>query len=159
KDRIAVGYQHASLTDPLTSAMNRRGLFQIGEPLLTRGRFANQPVSLIMFDLDYFKAINDKFGHGIGDEVLVSFCRSTTAQLRPNDLFCRIGGEEFVSLLPNTTGQEALWIAERVRSEVEASSHVVGEPAVRTTVSAGVAFANDGTTDLAELLKAADQAL
>jgi diguanylate cyclase (GGDEF)-like protein len=159
KDRIAVGYQHASLTDPLTSAMNRRGLFQIGEPLLRRARFANQPVSLIMFDLDYFKAINDNLGHGIGDRVLVAFCRLTTAQLRPNDLFCRIGGEEFVAVLPNTTEQEALWIAERVRSGVDASSHGVGEGSVRTTVSAGVAFANDGTTNLVELLKAADQAL
>ena len=72
-----------------------------------------------MFDLDRFKTINDKFGHGTGDEVLVAFCRLATAQLRDNDLFGRIGGEEFASLLPNTTRQDALSLAERVRAAVE----------------------------------------
>ena len=126
KDRIAAGYQHASLTDPLTGVTNRRGFFQMGERLLMRTRFANQPAALIMFDLDRFKTINDKFGHGTGDEVLVAFCRLATAQLRANDLFGRIGGEEFASLLPNTTPQDALWLAERVRAAVESASHPCG---------------------------------
>ena len=119
KDRIAAGYQRASLTDPLTSVANRRGFFQMGERMLMRTRFAKQPAALIMFDLDHFKSINDKFGHGTGDEVLVAFCRLATSQLRANDLFGRIGGEEFASLLPNTTEQDALWLAERVRAAVE----------------------------------------
>jgi diguanylate cyclase (GGDEF)-like protein len=117
-DRIAATYEHASLTDPLTGVTNRRGFFQMGERLLMRTRFANQPAALIMFDLDRFKTINDKFGHGTGDEVLAAFCRLASAQLRAIDLFGRIGGEEFVSLLPNATPQDALCLAERVRAAV-----------------------------------------
>ena len=159
KDRIAAGYQRASLTDPLTGVMNRRGFFQMGERLLMRSRFANQPAAIMMFDLDRFKAINDKFGHRTGDEVLVSFCRLATAQLRPNDLFGRVGGEEFASLLPNTTPKDAYWLGERVRAAVEGASQSMGEHTIRATVSVGIALSNDATTDLAGLLKAADEAL
>jgi diguanylate cyclase (GGDEF)-like protein len=158
-DRIVASYQRASLTDPLTGVTNRRGFFQVGERLLMRTECAKQPAALIMFDLDHFKTINDKFGHGAGDEVLVAFCRLVTAQLRPNDLFGRIGGEEFASLLPNTTPQDALWLAERVRAAVENASHSVGNSTIRATVSAGVALSNDPATDLPGLLKVADQAL
>jgi diguanylate cyclase (GGDEF)-like protein len=82
-----------------------------------------------------------------------------SAQLRANDLFGRIGGEEFASLLPNTTQQNALCLAERVRAAVESTSQPVGEHTVRATVSVGVALSNDATADLTGLLKAADQAL
>ena len=159
KDRIAASYQQAALTDSLTGVANRRDFLQTGERLLMRTRFADQPAALLMFDLDCFKGINDKFGHGTGDEVLVTFCRLATAHLRANDLFGRIGGEEFASLLPNTTLQDALWLAERIRVAVELASHSVGENTVRVTVSVGVASSNDTTTDLADLLKAADEAL
>lgn len=159
KDRIAAGYQRASLTDPLTGITNRRGFFQMGERLLMRVCFANQPAALLMFDLDQFKTINDKFGHGTGDEILVAFCRLASAQLRSNDLFARIGGEEFACLLPNTTQQDALWLAERVRAAVESASQRVGEHTIRATVSVGVALSNHPTADLSGLLKTADQAL
>jgi diguanylate cyclase (GGDEF)-like protein len=159
KDRIAASYQQAALTDPLTGVANRREFLQAGERLLMRTRFADRPAALLMFDLDCFKSINDKFGHGTGDEILVSFCRLATAHLRPNDLFSRIGGEEFASLLPNTTLQDAHWLAERIRAAVELASHSVGDHTLRVTVSVGVAASNDTTTDLAGLLKAADQAL
>jgi GGDEF domain-containing protein len=94
KDQIATGYQRASLTDPLTGVTNRRGFFQRGERLLMRARFAREPMALIMFDLDQFKRINDRYGHHVGDEVLTAFCEVATTYLRPNDLFGRIGGEE-----------------------------------------------------------------
>jgi diguanylate cyclase (GGDEF)-like protein len=158
-DRIAAGYERASLTDPLTGVTNRRGFFQMGARLLMRTRIANQPAASIMFDLDNFKTINDKFGHGAGDDILVAFCRLATAQLRANDLFGRIGGEEFASLLPNTTQQDALWLAERVRAAVESASLSVGGHTIRATVSVGVALSNDSTPDLNEILEAADQAL
>ena len=158
-DRIAAGYERTSLTDPLTRITNRRGFFQMGERVLMRTRLANQPAALIIFDLDNFKAINDKFGHGAGDNILVAFCGSATAQLRANDLFGRIGGEEFASLLPNITLQDALWLAERIRLAVEAATHTVGENTIRATVSVGVTVSNDATPGLDELLKVADQAL
>ena len=131
----------------------------MGERLLMRTRFTNQPAALIMFDLDRFKTINDNFGHGTGDEVLVAFCRLATAQLRANDLFGRIGGEEFASLLPNTTPQHALWLAERVRAAVETASHPVGEHTIRATVSVGVALSNDPATDSCRAPKGSRQAL
>jgi diguanylate cyclase (GGDEF)-like protein len=159
KDRIAASYQHASLTDPLTGVTNRRGFFQMGERLLMRTRFARQPSALLMFDLDQFKSINDRYGHHAGDDVLTAFCKVVTAHLRPSDLFGRIGGEEFACLLPDTEPQDALWLAERVRAAVEAASHLAGEHSIRATVSVGAASSNDATADLTGLLNAADQAL
>jgi diguanylate cyclase (GGDEF)-like protein len=159
KDRIAASYRHASLTDPLTGVTNRRGFFQMGERLLMRTRFARQPSALLMFDLDQFKSINDRYGHHAGDDVLTAFCKVVTAHLRPSDLFGRIGGEEFACLLPDTEPQDALWLAERVRAAVEAASHPAGEHSVRATVSVGAASSNDATADLTGLLNAADQAL
>jgi diguanylate cyclase (GGDEF)-like protein len=159
KDRIAARYRRASLTDPLTGVANRRGFFDIGERLLVRTRFAREPTALIVFDLDRFKSINDGYGHHTGDEVLISFCRLATSQLRPNDLFGRIGGEEFASLLPDTGWHDALWLAERVRKVFEASSHTTGQYAFRSTVSVGVAISDKERPDLNALLNVADQAL
>jgi diguanylate cyclase (GGDEF)-like protein len=159
KDRIAARYLLASLADPLTGVANRRGFFQRGERLLKRARFAREPMALIMFDLDRFKSINDQYGHHTGDEVLISFCRLATSQLRPNDLFGRIGGEEFACLLPDTGRQNALWLAERVRKTFEVSFHTAGQCTFRCTVSVGVAIADQERSTLSALLDAADQAL
>ena len=159
KDRIAARYRRASLTDPLTGVANRRGFFEAGKRLLKRARFARQPTALIMFDLDRFKSINDRYGHHTGDEVLTAFCRLATSQLRPNDLFGRIGGEEFASLLPDTGLEDAVWLADRSRAAIEAASYNAGQHSIHATVSVGVASCNDATADLAGLLKAADQAL
>jgi diguanylate cyclase (GGDEF)-like protein len=159
KDRIAASFRRASLTDPLTGVTNRRGFFEIGERLLARARFGKEPVAIVIFDLDQFKRINDQFGHAIGDEVLVAFCRLAAAQLRPDDLFARLGGEEFVTLLPNAAAQDAVWLAERVRAAIEAASHAVEGHVVCMTVSAGVASLNEGTTALSAFLSAADNAL
>jgi diguanylate cyclase (GGDEF)-like protein len=159
KDRITASFRRASLTDPLTGVTNRRGFFEIGERLLARARFRKDPVALVIFDLDQFKYINDQFGHAIGDEVLIAFCRLASAQLRPNDLFGRLGGEEFATLLPNTAAQDAIWLAERVRVAIEAASHTVEAHTIRMTVSAGVASLNEGATALGAFLSAADNAL
>jgi GGDEF domain-containing protein len=109
KDRIAARHQDIALIDPLTGVANRRGFLQAGERLMIRTRFTNRPAALLTFDLDRFKSINDKFGHPAGDTVLVTFCQLATSQLRPTDLFGRMGGEEFASLLPETTLQDAIW--------------------------------------------------
>jgi diguanylate cyclase (GGDEF)-like protein len=159
KDRIAARYRHASLIDPLTGVANRRGFFETGERVLKRARFARQPTAFIMFDLDRFKSINDRYGHHVGDEVLTEFCRLATSSLRPNDLFGRIGGEEFACLLPITGRRDALRLAERVRTAFAAAYHTIGEHKLSATVSVGVAIADDSSLDLDTLLKQADQAL
>jgi diguanylate cyclase (GGDEF)-like protein len=159
KDRIAARFQRASLIDPLTSVANRRGFLQAGERLMARTRFARRPSVLLLFDLDRFKSINDRYGHDAGDKVLTSFCRLATSQLRPNDLFGRIGGEEFASLLPNTTRQDALLLAERLRAVFEVTRHTVAKQPLTAAVSVGVATSNDANFDLSALLVAADHAL
>jgi diguanylate cyclase (GGDEF)-like protein len=159
KDRIVARYRRASLTDPLTGVANRRGFFEAGEGLLMRARFARQPSAVVVFDLDRFKVINDRFGHGTGDEILIAFCRAATAELGPIDLFGRIGGEEFAALLPNTTQREAVVLAERVRAAVEATTQPDEKHTIRVTVSVGVAWSSDTATDLAGLIMGADQAL
>jgi diguanylate cyclase (GGDEF)-like protein len=159
KDRIAARYRRASMTDPLTGIANRRGFLHRGERLLMRARFARERTALILFDLDRFKSINDRYGHITGDEVLVSFCRLATSHLRPNDLFGRIGGEEFAGLLPDISRHDALSLAERVRKAFEASFHTTGQYAFSSTVSVGVAISDNVQPDLNVLLSAADQAL
>ena len=159
KDRIAARYRRDSLTDPLTGVANRRGFFEMGERLLARAAFARQPTAVIMFDLDRFKGINDRYGHDTGDEVITVFCRLARSLLRSNDLFGRIGGEEFACLLPTTERLDALGLAERVRAAFEAAYHTIGEDRLRTTVSAGVAIADNSNFDLDTLLKHADRAL
>jgi diguanylate cyclase (GGDEF)-like protein len=124
-----------------------------------RARFAREPTALVLFDLDQFKGINDRYGHHVGDEVLTAFCKVATTHLRRSDLFSRIGGEEFASLLPDTGLEDAVRLADRTRAAVEATSYLVGEHSIHATVSVGVAFSNDATADLTGLLKAADEAL
>jgi diguanylate cyclase (GGDEF)-like protein len=159
KDRIATLYRRDSLTDPLTGVANRRGFFEMGERLLARAAFARQPTAVIMFDLDRFKRINDRYGHDTGDEVITVFCRLARSLLRSNDLFGRIGGEEFACLLPTTERLDALRLAERVRAAFETAYHTIGEDRLRTTVSAGVAIADNSNFDLDTLLRHADRAL
>jgi diguanylate cyclase (GGDEF)-like protein len=159
KDRIAARHQNVSLIDALTGVANRRGFLQAAERLMIRARLNKQPVALLTFDLDRFKSINDKFGHPAGDTVLVTFCQLATSQLRPTDLFGRMGGEEFASLLPDTTRQDAVWLAERLRAAFEATCHTAAERPITATVSVGVATSDDASFDLSALLTAADQAL
>jgi diguanylate cyclase (GGDEF)-like protein len=159
KDQIAASYRRISLTDSLTQVPNRRSFLETAERLLTRTRFARRPVALLMFDLDGFKSINDRYGHQVGDGVLIAFCRLSMSMLRPSDLFGRIGGEEFACLLPDTEQQDALWMAERLRTAFEGISHTAGGLTLKTTVSVGIAVADDANVDLGALLKQADQAL
>jgi diguanylate cyclase (GGDEF)-like protein len=90
---------------------------------------------------------------------LLTFCKVATSHIRPADLFGRIGGEEFASLLLDTGLEDAVWLAERVRGAFAAASHNVGEHIFSSTVSVGVAFLDDGHSDLGALLDAADRAL
>ena len=159
KDRIAASYRRISLTDSLTHVPNRRGFLETAERLLLRSRFARRPIALLLFDLDRFKSINDRYGHHTGDEVLTAFCRLATSMQRPTDLFGRIGGEEFASLLPGTEQQDALWLAERLRTAFEGTSHKVGGRTLTATVSVGIAVSDDASIDLSALLEEADQAL
>jgi len=159
KERVALHYKQSSLLDPLTSVPNRRAFLHQAARIIDRSGVSRRPVVLLLFDLDRFKGINDQFGHSAGDEALISFCRVATSQLRPTDLFARLGGEEFGCLLPDTSRSDALAVAERVRVAFEATTHDAGEVPFRVTVSIGMAVADGSNIDLPSLLVTADRAL
>jgi len=159
RERIELRYKRASLTDPLTGVSNRRAFEENGSRLLQRSTISNQPIALFAFDLDRFKAINDSHGHAAGDRVLCKFCDVVAESMRPDDLFGRIGGEEFCCLLTNVSLVGAITMAERVRRRFSEMEIDVGTGRLRATVSAGVTVAGQGSRDLLVLLSAADKAL
>ena len=159
KERLLAWYEYASLIDPLTGAGNRRAFFEQGNRIVERSARGRAPVSLLLFDLDEFKRINDKFGHAAGDVVLTNFCAVTRTELRPTDLLARLGGEEFACLLADVSHQEAVWIADRVREAFESNNQLTTNESFSATVSVGVSSFEGGTCDLTVLLSQADRAL
>ena len=157
KDRAVNVYKMAASTDALTGVLNRRGFFEAASMFLARNRRAVSSVSILAFDLDHFKLINDRCGHIVGDAVLESFARLARETLRSSDILGRLGGEEFVALLPATL-PEATIAAERVRAAFAAASIVRNGQRIAATVSIGVASGSPSTAmDL--LITRADQAL
>lgn len=142
-----------SVTDPLTGLANRRGFEAQAHAAIAACRRRGQPLALLAFDLDRFKRINDGWGHAAGDLVLAGAARAMAGQLRAGDVLGRLGGEEFAALLPATTVDEAVTLAERLRQAVRAEvPHPAGGD-VATTVSIGVVALGAG--EVAETLKAA----
>jgi len=157
-ERSEQRYVEASRSDPLTGSSNRSAFFETAERLLERDRHSGAPCSLVMFDLDRFKAINDNHGHQFGDRILRDFAETVRLMIRPRDHFGRYGGEEFVVILPGTSIETACAIAERVRRAFAESHEFVDGLPVRATVSAGVAAAGP-QMDLNDIVAAADKAL
>ncbi len=148
----------AARKDSLTGIANRGDFLEGAERLLQRARSDGTSFSVIMFDLDEFKSINDTFGHNAGDAVIRRFAEIARSMLRPTDLFGRYGGEEFVVALPKATIEAAYVIAERIRYAFSTAALVVDDQAIPTSVSGGVAAAGvDTTIDL--IVRAADSAL
>lgn len=149
---------HAS-TDALTGASNRRHFMEQVEVELARAKRNGLPVSVIVMDIDFFKAINDEYGHQAGDAVLKSMVAQVSESLRPHDLIGRIGGEEFMVLLPDTPHASAATFAERVRQRIASMSVAVDDAIIYTTVSIGVAeFGRDGAS-VDQVFKVADERL
>jgi diguanylate cyclase (GGDEF)-like protein len=157
-ERVVTAHKTAASMDPLTGMFNRRGFAEACGRVIEREANAGRPVTVMIFDIDHFKSINDRFGHPAGDEILKLFSAVVVNSLRISDLSGRIGGEEFAALLPCSL-EEGVIAAERVREAFEGSG-IVDEVAgpVDTTVSIGVAGGPAGT-ELEVLLAAADTAL
>lgn len=153
-DRVRAEIEYLASHDALTGALTRRAVFDACERELERCRRKQRVMSLLMLDLDQFKAVNDTHGHQAGDRVLVDFAARVTALLRRPDHFGRIGGEEFVALLPETSPDDARIVAERIRKEIAGSGDKPW-----CTVSVGVASAAAGSGSVDELLARADTAL
>lgn len=150
--------RHA-MTDPLTGAANRRGLALRADIEVTRCAVADAPLSVIALDLDHFKSLNDSFGHTFGDGVLVEFARRLRSVIRSLDVLARVGGEEFVLLLPDCALAQAAVVAERALAATRAQpfGHLDASQA-RVSASAGVAQL-DPTRGFEALLARADEAL
>jgi diguanylate cyclase (GGDEF)-like protein len=160
KERADIALRRAATRDPLTDAMNRREFMHRAEILLAAAKARGAPVSFLVLDIDRFKAINDTHGHPGGDVVLMEFARIVMSCLRADDIFGRIGGEEFGAAIAGLSTDDTEEVAERIRSSFAGFPIAVdGEP-VHVTVSIGIAVARAGDeSDLASLVKAADRAL
>lgn len=143
---------HQSRTDSLTRLTNRRGM----EEHMKKWLEEEKPFSLILLDIDHFKRVNDTYGHAAGDHVLQFLAMQMTETAGPNHICCRYGGEEFVILLPDTAQQDAVKVAERLRSKMERTVSPCGDI---VTVSAGVAAYPEHASDLDGLVAKADASL
>lgn len=140
-------------TDQLTGVANRRRIYAVLNRALDSAKVSSQPMAVVIFDIDHFKSVNDRFGHQVGDDVIRRVSSDASHHLRGDDLLGRLGGEEFVIVLPAASPDIALLVAERVRQAVQNSSST---PPV--TISLGVAALTPGDT-VETLLHRADQAL
>ena len=145
-----------ALTDELTGLFNRRHCQNVLRETLAEGGRHGEPTSVLYLDIDHFKAINDSFGHGVGDDALRAFAWILGTGARAGDLVCRTGGEEFTVVLPRTDAAAAAQVAERIRSAV--SEARLG-PRRNLTVSVGVATSERSREDLDVLIGRADGAL
>ncbi len=145
--------------DALTGLFNRGHFLDLAEQEVRRARRSGRPVSVLMVDVDRFKAINDTYGHGVGDQVLAGLARVVAQTIRDVDLCGRYGGEEFVLLLPEADRASAIGVAERIRLAIAASAAVQGELTRPVTVSVGVGSSNGEVADLEALIRQADAAL
>jgi len=159
KERGEAASRAAADIDSLTGVANRAAFMAKAEKAITRCRTERAPVSMMMFDLDRFKMVNDTHGHAVGDAVLQKFCAVALAALRPKEVMGRIGGEEFAVVLPGSSVEAAAIRAERVRAAFAAASRFVDNVQVNATVSCGVSASADGVHTLRDLLANSDRAL
>jgi diguanylate cyclase (GGDEF)-like protein len=158
KERAEHRHLEAARIDPLTGVANRRAFMETAGPLLRRCQMDDAPLSIVVFDLDHFKTINDTFGHSCGDRVLEKFAAMARGLLRSTDYIARPGGEEFALLLPGSGRGAAYVVAERIRAAFAAEACIEENGDVRATVSAGIATAVPSST-LDTLMAEADRML
>lgn len=150
-----------SLEDPLTGLANRRALFQRMDAAFERGRQMQLPLSLMVIDVDHFKKVNDRFGHQVGDAVLQHVAAMIEQRFRSEDITGRLGGEEFLVVLPDTSLEDATAVAEELRKGLAVQPKVVDEKAIQVTISIGVSGV-EGLSELDtpdSLIAAADEAV
>jgi diguanylate cyclase (GGDEF)-like protein len=146
--------------DPVTNTYNKSYFLQRITEEFSFCQRQNLPLSVIMFDIDHFKLINDTYGHLAGDQCLQEVCELISKVIRQDDVFCRYGGEEFVIIMRNTEGQAAVNLAERVRQKIETTPVFFDGQNIRVTVSSGVATAqNENYRDYMAFMADADRHL
>lgn len=146
--------------DPLTGIANRRVMWERGERILDDARRSGRGASLLMLDVDHFKSVNDRFGHGVGDRVLVGIAAALVEQLRDKDMVARVGGEEFMVLLPDADQESALAVADRLRAAVETLPFPLEDgKTLHCTISVGMSLFGQDGRNWENLVTTADRAL
>ena len=163
-DRLRYNVQlslEMAITDQLTGLHNRRYMGRHLDTLILSAEKSGKPLAFLILDIDYFKAVNDTYGHDIGDEVLREFASRIAANVRGIDLACRYGGEEFVVVMPDTDLEFAATVAERLRRSVETTPFAISRAPnkLNVTISIGIAGSEGQGDDAEQLLHRADQAL
>ena len=158
KDHHVHVYRTAACTDHLTGLLSRRAFMDNALTLCTNQAKRSEPVAMLLFDLDHFKSINDRFGHPVGDDVLRLFGQVVRASTRVDDVIGRFGGEEFIAIVPGGL-ESANKIAERVRTGFETAGATIATHRVGATVSIGAAISFDPVTSIDSLIASADAAL
>lgn len=149
-----------AVRDELTGLSNRRQFIELASIEVARSKRHGDALSLVLIDIDHFKAVNDSYGHAVGDRVLRAAARSCLGPLRSHDTLARYGGEEFVALLPNTALVEAQVVAEKLRRAVQSKSVVLASgQTLGVTITLGVAQLTQEVPNLESLIGMADQAL
>ena len=157
--KLSAQLKEMACTDPLTGLYNRRHLDIEAKKEMVRCRRNNSDLAVLILDIDYFKAINDKWGHGFGDFVLMEFATFLRKSIRENDILARIGGEEFVALFPGMTSTDAQFFAERLRSGVADLSLCKDDVSINITVSIGCTQWTDKDKAIKQTIHRADEAL
>jgi diguanylate cyclase (GGDEF)-like protein len=158
KERTEYRHRTAASTDPLTGIANRRGFLE-QTAASRRAAAAAQPAAVMLFDLDQFKTINDRYGHAVGDRTLQIFADITKAHIGADGAVGRWGGDEFVAVIYNTSHEIAATVAERIQAAFEQAAADIDGRLVSATVSTGMAFSGHGAFELPAMLLQADQAL
>ncbi|WP_114418291.1 GGDEF domain-containing protein [Marinospirillum perlucidum] len=157
--RLMASLRESTLNDAMTGLRNRRFLEEYSDTLVTQCKRRDTAMTLIMMDLDYFKTVNDTYGHDVGDSILVDLANIFKANVRESDLVIRYGGEEFLIILLDTDAEGGFLVADKIRKAVEAHQFKAGSILLNKTISAGLAdFPNDGQA-FWQVLKYADVSL
>jgi len=157
--RNAATLEHLATIDGMSGTYNRRHFQLLAEAEWSRFQRYHRPLSLMVFDIDNFKQINDQFGHDAGDRVIARLADLCRESKRTPDILARLGGDEFALLLPETELAQAAIVAERLRAAVEASPLIIDNSSIAMTVSIGIAASRLSQPNFDALMKAADQAL
>jgi diguanylate cyclase (GGDEF)-like protein len=158
-ERLSEHLQTMAISDPLTGCHNRRYFTEISAKMVSAAQRHRRTISILMIDVDFFKKVNDGYGHPAGDEVLKAVAGACKATLRASDFLVRFGGEEFVAILPDTSQPEALIVAERMRAGVELMQVPTESGVIQATVSIGVSDFIESENTIDKALSRADVAL
>ena len=151
--------EQLSNTDPLTKVANRRALYERGDMELSREHRTHNNLSLILLDCDYFKNINDQFGHQVGDELLKHVCNICNQEIRDIDFLARYGGEEFIIILPDCDLNGGVEIANRIQNSLAKNILTIAKKEINVTLSIGISMLSDKHKNFEQLIKDADKSM